>query len=208
MQSHESPLARIAHQFLLTRWEILFLVITNGTVLLAVFYSLSVTHSKSVSEFQSFTEVIIVGRIFGWFKEIVGITITANVATMLLWGVIGSFVYSIITAVQSVFSDANTTFKTAMFYVHPAKYSTSEFIIHAFVARIVSIMIVFVMVIYAWSLASIIVPFVFTAAKESILPLSLSSFSAAGYFVVFTLTLHGLVVLFRLESGRYKPDRE
>ncbi len=206
MHDSTQPMQRIFKQFLPTKLEFLIIILSNGILLLMVFYSLSVSKSQSVSEFQTFTELIIVGRLFVWVKEIAAVVISANVATMMLWGVIGSFVYSLINAFRFIFFDASSTFMTAFFYVHPDKYNKINFIVQTVLERLVSIIVVFIMVVYAWALSSIIIPFVFAGAKESIVPLSLKSFYSIGYFALFSLTLHGLVVLFRLESGRYKSN--
>lgn len=207
MQANTPSKQRIAQQFLPTKAELLLLVLLNGVLLLSVFYSLSSTHSKSVSEFQVFTEVFVIGRLFSGIRSIVASIITANVATMILWGIIGSFVYSLISGVQAALSDASDTFKTAFLYVHPTEYKRQQYIWQVLLQRLVAIIIALVTVLYVWVFAAYIVPVSFSGAKEAISPIRIQSFTAVGYFVFFSLTVHGLVVLFRVGTGKYNPDR-
>lgn len=206
MQSNIPEARRILRQFLITKMELLLLILVNGFVLLAVFYSLSTSHSKSVSEFQSFTEVYIIGTLFSWARSIVDMIITANVATMILWGIIGSFVYSLISGLQAALSDATDTFKTAFLYVHPAGYGTKQYIIQIILERLMAIIIALVTVVYVWSFVAYIMPVVFAGMKESISPLGMHSFLAVGYCTFLSLMLHGLAILYRIGTGRYKPD--
>lgn len=207
MQSNESSAARVLRQFFPTKWEVLLIIVVNGALLLMVLYSLGVQNYESVNDFQTFTQIAIIGKVFSWLRMFADTIISANVATMLLWGVIGSFVYSIITGVQSVLSDASSTFNTAFLYVHPAGYSRKEYIMQVIIERIISVTIVFLIILYVWSLVTFVIPVVFEGSKESIVPLGPQSFLSAGYFAFFTIVLHGLAVLFRIGAGRYRPDR-
>lgn len=206
MQANLPSWQRILRQFLPSKNEILLLVVLNGALLLVVFYSLSVGKSDSVNEFQFFTKVFIFGRVFTWLHDVIGSIITANVATMILWGFIGSFVYSLISGLQMVLSGAASTFIATFLYVHPTGLTKTHYVLQMLLERLISILIFFVMVIYVWSFCASIVPFVFTGAKDSLLPLGISSFYASGYFLILSAAVHGLVVLFRLENGRYKAD--
>lgn len=201
-----SSAQRVLKQFLPTKLEILLLILANGAMLLAVLYSLSVSRNANVSEFDSFTKVYFFGRAFTWIRDVVGSIISANVATMILWGVIGSFVYSFITGIQSFFSDAALTLQSTFLYVHPKGLSKAHFVLEVLVERLISIIIVFTMIVYVWAFCASILPLVYSGAEESILPLSSDSFYAAGYFVFLSVALHGLIILFRLENGRYKAD--
>ena len=204
MQANVPSWQRILRQFLPTKAEILLLVVANGVLLLAVLYSLIAVRSDHVSEFQSFTKVMVLGPIFSRVRELIGIVVTANVATLILWGVIGSFVYSFISGMQALLSGAANTFVEIFLYVHPKGYSRTEYVLQVAVERVISIIIFVIMILYIWAFCSTIVPFVFVSAKDSIMPLGISSFLAAGSFVFFSIALHGLVVLIRLENGDRK----
>lgn len=207
MYANESTFSRLLKQFLFSPMELLLLVTLNGVLLLYVFFVLIVNYSPTGDEFNAFADIYIIGSIVGWIRSLVVTIVTADVATMLLWGVIGSFVYSFITAVQLLFSDARSTYKIAFTYVHPKGYDKKDFIVQMILGRIVSIILVFIMVLYVWAFCIVLIPYLYNGVKSSIDGLSLDSFRSAIYFVVFTLAMHVLFVLLRIESGRYKPDR-
>ena len=205
MQKNAMLFNRLSHQFRFTVLEVLFLVCANGVLVLGVLASLILDGSHNASEFAQYAQVEAIGGFFEFLNNIARF-VTGDVATMILWAIIGSFVYSFVVGFRTFFDDTVMTFRTAFLYVHPRGFQAREFIEHTVIGRLLSISTLFLLVVSISALSKNVIPYVFSEMKILLQDVSISSLWVLVLLVLFTSALHIIVVLIRLEMKRYRLD--
>jgi hypothetical protein len=206
MYDFQSVVPSVIRQFFVSRMEFLALVLINVLLVLYVLYVLIIEHAVGESNLHAFAQVYLLSTVAEWVVSIVRTIITADIATMLLWGIIGSIVYSMIVAAVGAFSGARGAFLVAFTYVHPKDYSVGRFILQIILGRLVSVLILFMVVLHAWAMITLVIPYVFNGLGASVSELSAQSYRVVYYMLLFSFAVHILFVLLRLETGRYRRD--
>lgn len=197
--ANEPLISRIVRQFFLTRLEILFIIMVNVVLIAGVIAVLIVESSVDVDLLSQYVKS---DTVVNFSNSI----ITADVATIILWSIVGSLVYLLLISVGSFFSDTNSIFNTAFTYVRPPGFSRQKYLTTVIVERIVSMIFVFLSLIYFVVLIRLIVPYVYFELKSMFLHIGFRSVGVLLHLFLFSLAIHVLVVLFRMEAQRYKPD--
>ncbi len=195
---------RIIEQFLVTKFEAVLLLISG--ILLVVYTLVYLANgSESIETLKLFGSDFLRYplQIVAYFA---GTVAGANVATMLLWSVVGSLVYVAAWALYSTYSGASSTYNFFFKYIHPDNFNTAQYIAVAMFERLISVVEVFVLVFYSSFFVRVGLPFVFEQSAKLIQGLNVKSLAIFGYMIVLVSLVHVLFVILRLVRGTYMHE--
>ncbi len=205
MHSDTVSMRRLLKQFWFTSFEVLLLVVANGVIILAAFLSLIAENSAGVSTFARYVRADVFANVLHFFDRTLT-AMTASLATTLLWAIVGSFVYFIVTGARTFFSDSIYTLKSTFLYVHPQGFNLGRVVKQMVIERLVSIGTLFITVLYAAALSDLVIPYVFFEMKRLLVHIHWGSAWIIGYLFIYTFALHVVIVLLRLEMRKYRYE--
>lgn len=190
--------AQILNQFLLRKKEALILVLLSTVLILFSIIDLIRTSSPQIVEIENYFENQVLQTFINTLNFLGNTIITADLATMILWAVVGFIVYMIFVFISGIVNDSNSSLRSIFLYSHPKNYDFKAAVLVFALKRIGLIFGISILILFGSTILGTITPYIFALVSNSFDAISMQTLFIVFPLYAYCAALHLWISLFRL----------
>ncbi len=203
MYTQKSYIHRVADQLLFSKVEVLLIVLLSGAILLFAAFDKLRSSYAAIADIQEFFENDFTTSVSDFLSTTANRFTNADIATMILWAIVGAVVYILCMVAASALRGAKDTVWSTFRFTHPVGHTPSQFLMFSILERAAQFILIFLFIMFSWLFVTEIVPLVYSQVIVYIDEFSIRALWMALYILELAIAIHIWVFLWRLVRGRH-----